>query len=135
MALKDTQDSMSEDDWEVQDKEDYESIMEYQKTKKFYLKALPYPMDGLEPVFSEELFQMFYLLQHQSYVSNANSLLEQYDEVYLSGDIKKIREISHAIEYNLGAHFNYQFFWESLAPMKGSGESEKSSDSDSEEEG
>jgi len=64
-------------------------------------------MDGLEPVFSEELFQMFYLLQHQSYVSNANSLLEQYDEVYLSGDIKKIREISHAIEYNLGAHFNY----------------------------
>jgi len=37
--------------------------------------------------------------------------------VYESGDIKKIREMSHAIEYNIGAHFNYEFFWESLAPV------------------
>lgn len=76
---------------------------------------------------------MFYLLQHQAYVTNTNNLLEQYDDIYQTGDMQKIREISHAIEYNIGAHFNYEFFWESLAPIDGEEESE--GEENSEEEG
>jgi len=38
-----------------QDLNDYMTIKEYRKTKEHVLKPLPYKVDALEPVFSEEL--------------------------------------------------------------------------------
>ena len=47
-----------------------------------------------------------------------NKLLTEYDEIYESDDLEKIRKTSAEIKYGITTHLNYEFFWESLAPIK-----------------
>jgi len=46
-----------------------------QPGQKIEIKPLPYPMDGLEPVISEENVNIHYDGHHQAYVDDLNDLL------------------------------------------------------------
>ena len=89
--------------------------------QKAVLKPLPYALNGLEPVISENLMSFHYGKHHQTYVNNLNGLMEQADKALESGDHQKVTELSQAIKFNGGGHVNHEFFWESLAPVANGG--------------
>lgn len=78
------------------------------------LKHLPFEMGALEPVVSGHLMDFHYSKHHRSYVNNLNSLLEKTMEAQARNDINKSIELSRAIKFNGGGHFNHEFFWDSL---------------------
>ena len=81
-----------------------------------HLKHLPYEIGALEPVLSGHLMEFHYGKHHRTYVNNLNNLLRQVDEAHASGDHARIVELSKAIKFNGGGHFNHEFFWDSLCP-------------------
>ena len=89
--------------------------------KKAVLKPLPYGLNGLEPVISQNLMEYHYGKHHQTYVTNLNGLLDQASKALESGDQQKYVDLSQAIKFNGGGHLNHEFFWESLAPVNNGG--------------
>ena len=61
--------------------------------------------------------RLHYSSVHQGYVNSFNQNLENVNRVLEGGDPKEIKELSQAIKYCGGGHINYEFFWDSLAPM------------------
>ena len=84
------------------------------------LKHLPYDLNALEPVISGHLLDFHYGKHHRSYVNNLNQLIEQAQEAMAKNDIAKTIEISKALKFNGGGHFNHEFFWDSLCAPKDS---------------
>jgi len=62
-------------------------------------------MNGLEPVMSEKL-----LLDH--YKNNHAFFIEETNEEWRNSTKYTIGN-----SFNLGAHLNHEFFWESLCPI------------------
>ena len=84
--------------------------------QKAVLKPLPYALNGLEPVISQNLMEYHYGKHHQTYVNNLNALLEQASDALEKGDHQRYVDLSQGIKFNGGGHLNHEFFWESLAP-------------------
>jgi len=78
-------------------------------------------MDGLEPVFTEFFMETFYYVHHHTYTNYCNLLLNRVETIEKTGDIEKIRILLEEIKHAANAHFNYEFFWESLAPISEGG--------------
>ncbi len=85
----------------------------------FSLPALPYAFDALEPHIDRLTMEIHHDRHHKAYVDNLNKALP--------GTTKSIEEIlatvsSHpvAVRNNGGGHWNHSFFWNVLAPAKGS---------------
>ena len=89
--------------------------------QKAELKPLPYALNGLEPVLSQNLMEFHYGKHHQTYVNNLNKLLDQAAEALAAGNHQKYVDLSQAIKFNGGGHMNHEFFWEGLAPVGGAG--------------
>ena len=58
----------------------------------FEQKPLPYPMNGLEPVFTEEFLETFYGINHQTHVVKTNVLMK-----YRSTALRLKSSINHAL--------------------------------------
>ena len=84
---------------------------------KAVLKPLPYALNGLEPVISENLMSFHYSKHHQTYVNNLNMLTEKAATALANGDHKTHVELSQGIKFNGGGHLNHEFFWESLSSV------------------
>ena len=97
---------------------------------KVTLKPLPYALNALEPVLSEELMDFHYNKHHQAYATNLNGLLEQKEKAVAEGDILKVTQLTKGIAFNGGGVYNHTFFWDSLAPTSEGGGEEPSSDSE-----
>jgi len=54
--------------------------------EKAVQKPLPYPMNGLEPVISENLMNYHYGKHHVAYVNNVNGLMEKAAQALEDGD-------------------------------------------------
>jgi len=54
---------------------------------KFNPKELPYPLNGLEPVFSEEVMSYHYDYRHHLLTYNSNELFKQIDDVKKEGTL------------------------------------------------
>ena len=74
-------------------------------------------MGALEPVVSGHLMEFHYGKHHRTYVNNLNNLILQSQEAMAKNDIKSQIEISKALKFNGGGHFNHEFFWDSLCPV------------------
>lgn len=91
-------------------------------TLKFELPKLPYELNALEPVISQEIMTLHYTKHHQAYVNNLNAALEKYAEAESKNDIAQMVALGNAIRFNGGGHINHSIFWTNLAPKdKGGG--------------
>ena len=78
-------------------------------------------MSGLEPVVSGKLMEYHYDKHHKTYVKNLNSLTEKAEDALSTGNTEEYVRLCKDIKFNGGGHFNHEFFWESLAPIKEGG--------------
>ena len=85
----------------------------------FSLPALPYAFDALEPHIDRLTMEIHHDRHHKAYVDNLNKALP--------GTSKSIEEILASVSSqpvvvrnNGGGHWNHSFFWNVLAPAKGS---------------
>ena len=89
---------------------------------KFELPKLPYELNALEPIISQEIMTLHYTKHHQAYVNNLNAALEKYSEAENKNDIAQMVALGQAIRFNGGGHINHSIFWTNLAPKdKGGG--------------
>lgn len=90
---------------------------------QFYLPALPYGYDALEPFIDSNTMYIHYNNHHAAYVKNLNDALKDFptlqsmDIVELIRDIDSLpAEVQTAVRNNGGGHYNHSFFWTVLAP-------------------
>lgn len=79
------------------------------------LPALPYALDALAPIISQETLEYHYGKHHQSYVTNLNNLVPgtEFENASLEEIIKKA---SGGIFNNAAQIWNHTFYWNSLTP-------------------
>lgn len=87
----------------------------------YELPKLPYALNALEPVISEEIMNLHYNKHHAAYVANLNKALESYAEAEKKQDLAKMIQIDNAIKFNGGGHVNHSIFWTNLAPKSEGG--------------
>jgi Fe-Mn family superoxide dismutase len=85
--------------------------------KKYELPKLPYALNALEPVISEEIMNLHYNKHHAAYVNNLNAALEKAANAELPESIA----LQSAIRFNGGGHINHSIFWTNLAPKDAGG--------------
>ncbi len=81
------------------------------------LPELPYALNALEPVISEEIMNLHYNKHHLTYVNNLNKAIEQYKEAESKGDLNALIALQSAIKFNGGGHINHSIFWTNLSPI------------------
>lgn len=87
----------------------------------FELPQLPYALNALEPVISEEIMSLHYNKHHKAYVTNLNKAMEQYAEAEAKSDLPALVALQQAIRFNGGGHINHSIFWTNLAPKSQGG--------------
>ena len=88
----------------------------------YQLPALPYAYDALEPHFDAMTMEIHHSKHHQTYVNNANAIVETLPEAYqtLSAEelIARIAELpadkQTPVRNNVGGHANHTLFWQVL---------------------
>jgi len=87
----------------------------------YTLPSLPYAYDALEPHFDKQTMEIHHTKHHQTYVTNANTVLEAYPELKklsveaLIKDLDKVpAEKRTFIRNNAGGHANHSLFWQGL---------------------
>lgn len=87
----------------------------------YSLPSLPYAYDALEPHFDKQTMEIHYTKHHQTYVNNANTVLEAYPELAkysveeLIQDLDKVPADKRTfMRNNAGGHANHSFFWKDL---------------------
>lgn len=82
---------------------------------KHVLMTLPYALNALEPMMSEETLQFHYGKHHQTYVNKLNELIEntKYQDLSL---LEIIANSEGGIFNNAAQVYNHNFFWNGLTP-------------------
>ena len=97
------------------------ALKEVKTGERVEIKPLPYALNGLEPVMSQLQLDTHYNKHHKAYVKNLNNAIEEAEEALKSQDTEKYIDLSNTIKFNGGGHFNHEFFWDSLIPIKEGG--------------
>ena len=87
----------------------------------YSLPSLPYAYYALEPHFDKQTMEIHHTKHHQTYVNNANTVLEAYPELAkysveeLIQDLDKVPADKRTfMRNNAGGHANHSFFWKNL---------------------
>lgn len=87
----------------------------------YSLPSLPYAYDALEPHFDKQTMEIHHTKHHQTYVNNANTVLESFPELAkfsvedLIKDLDKVpAEKRTFMRNNAGGHANHSLFWKGL---------------------
>ena len=87
----------------------------------YSLPSLPYAYDALEPHFDKQTMEIHHTKHHQTYVNNANTVLEAYPELAkysveeLIQDLDKVPADKRTfMRNNAGGHATHSFFWKNL---------------------
>lgn len=88
---------------------------------KSQLPKLKYSYEGLEPVISSKLLEIHHSKHHQTYVNNLNKSVEGLIVASEKNNVDEISQLSQAIKFNGGGHFNHSFFWDNLADPRAEG--------------
>lgn len=82
------------------------------------LPPLPYAIDALAPVISQETMEFHYGKHHQAYVTNLNNLTR--DTEFWGKSLEDIIKTSSGGVFNNAAQvWNHDFFWKSMKPNGG----------------
>jgi len=85
------------------------------------LPKLPYALNALEPIISEEIMNLHYNKHHLAYVNNLNVAQEKYKDAEKHGDLSAMIALQSAIKFNGGGHINHSIFWTNLSPVNKDG--------------
>ncbi|SMB23952.1 superoxide dismutase, Mn [Serratia proteamaculans] len=87
----------------------------------YSLPSLPYAYDALEPHFDKQTMEIHHTKHHQTYVNNANTVLEAYPELAQYGVEELIQDLDKVpadkrtfMRNNAGGHANHSLFWKGL---------------------
>ncbi|WWP01615.1 MAG: Fe-Mn family superoxide dismutase [Candidatus Dasytiphilus stammeri] len=88
----------------------------------YYLPKLPYDYDALEPYIDKSTMEIHYTKHHQSYINNANAVLEYLPEYAKLSIEKLIMQLQYlpnknqqtTLRNNAGGHLNHSIFWKGL---------------------
>ncbi|MDW7731102.1 MAG: superoxide dismutase [Methanolobus sp.] len=87
--------------------------------KELYkLPPLKYGYADLEPYISEEQLRIHHDKHHQSYVDNANSLLQMMDKARKEGTDFDYKATAKAFTFNLAGHVLHDYFWWGMMPAE-----------------
>lgn len=81
------------------------------------LPELPYALNALEPIISEEIMNLHYNKHHLTYVNNLNKAITEYQEAEKKHDLQSMIALHSAIKFNGGGHINHSIFWTNLSPI------------------
>ena len=89
----------------------------------YELPDLGYAYDALEPHIDARTMEIHHTKHHQTYITNANGVLENNPELAgksadeLISDLDAIPEAARTpLRNNAGGHSNHSFFWKIMAP-------------------
>ena len=86
---------------------------------KYTLPDLPYDYAALEPHISAKIMELHHDKHHQTYVTGANTALEQLAEARESGNLANVNKLEKDLAFNLGGHVNHSVFWTNMSPNGG----------------
>jgi Fe-Mn family superoxide dismutase len=85
----------------------------------YTLPELPYDYSALEPHISGRIMQLHHDKHHNTYVTGANTALDQLAEARDKGDFANINKLERDLAFNLGGHVNHSVFWTNMSPDGG----------------
>lgn len=86
---------------------------------QYSLPDLPYDYGALEPHISGQIMELHHDKHHQTYVSGANTALEQMEEARASGKLQTVNLLQKNLAFNLAGHVNHTVFWPNMSPDGG----------------
>ena len=98
-----------------------EAINRVKTSDEIVIKPLPFALNGLEPVMSQKQLDTHYNKHHKSYVKNLNNAIKEAEAALKEGDTEKYIDLADTISFNGGGHYNHEFFWDGLTPIKEGG--------------
>ncbi len=91
-----------------------ERVIMSQKT--YQLPELKFGYEALWPYITEEQLRIHHTKHHQSYVNNANQLLEKIKLARKNQEAVDIKSLTKALSFNIGGHVLHSLFWSNLQP-------------------
>jgi Fe-Mn family superoxide dismutase len=85
----------------------------------YTLPDLPYDYSALQPAISGTIMELHHSKHHQTYVTGANTALEQLAEARSTGNLANVNKLEKDLAFNLGGHVNHSIFWTNLSPDGG----------------
>ncbi len=90
------------------------------------ITALPYALDGLEPVITKEIMEYHYGKHHTAYCAKYNDFMPKYHEAVAAGNNELANSLLPKIAFNYGGYWNHDQYWLNLTgPATGGGDISK----------
>ncbi len=86
---------------------------------EYTLPDLPYDYSALEPHISGRIMQLHHDKHHQTYVTGANTTLEQMAEARANGQFAALNALAKSLAFHVGGHVNHSVFWPNMSPDGG----------------
>jgi Fe-Mn family superoxide dismutase len=86
---------------------------------KYALPDLPYDYAALEPHISGQIMELHHDKHHQTYVTGANSALDQLAEARATDQLGTVNLLEKNLAFNLAGHVNHTVFWPNMSPDGG----------------
>jgi Fe-Mn family superoxide dismutase len=86
---------------------------------QYSLPDLPYDYGALEPHISGQIMELHHDKHHQTYVTGANTALEQLEEARASEKLGSVNLLQKNLAFNLAGHVNHTVFWPNMSPDGG----------------
>ena len=86
---------------------------------EYALPDMPYDYSALEPRIAGEIMELHHSKHHQTYVTGANTALEQLAEARSSGELATVNLLTKNLAFNLAGHVNHSVFWLNMSPDGG----------------
>src|SRR3989338_9167349 len=83
-------------------------------TDVYSLPKLPYDYKALEPVMSEEQLKLHHQKHHNSYVNNANALIQKLRDARKNSSEISMKHILKDLAFNVAGHVLHSLFWKNL---------------------
>ena len=92
---------------------------------EFKQAPLPYATNALAPSIDKQTMEIHYSKHHKGYVDNLNAQIKTYpelDKISIEQLQSQVSKYNTAVRNNGGGHYNHAFFWDSMAPVKKTGQ-------------
>ncbi len=75
---------------------------------------LPYPMDALEPYYSQETLRIHYNILYKGYVDNTNKVEEKLSQARIHNDYSNIKCLERDLSFYGSGAILHQLFFENM---------------------
>ncbi len=95
------------------------------KHMAYFLPALPYAYDALEPNIDAKTMEIHHSKHHQTYINNINGAIAgtEWEKLSVEDLVAKVNEVptdlKNMVINNAGGHANHSLFWTVMSPQGG----------------